>query len=87
VAGLKEPQGEVPQVTVQVTPAFLLSLATVAIRGVGALVTSVAGGEFRATEIAGGVGGVGDEPDPPHEVRQRVKAARAKREIVWRNFI
>jgi hypothetical protein len=55
VAGLKEPQGELPQVTDQVTPALLLSLLTTAVRLVVAPFVSDAGGlGLSATEIAGG---------------------------------
>jgi hypothetical protein len=85
LAGLKEPHAELPQVTVQVTPAFLVSFATTAVRLVVALVASDVGGAVKVTEIAGGVGGV--EPDPPQEVRQMDSAAIAKRGVVWRNFI
>jgi hypothetical protein len=53
--GLKEPHGELPQVTDQATPAFLLSLATTAVRLPVALTASDAGGEFKVTEIASGV--------------------------------
>jgi hypothetical protein len=42
--GLKEPHGEVPQVTVQLTPPFLLSLVTTAVRLAVAPVTSDVGG-------------------------------------------
>jgi hypothetical protein len=85
-AGLNEPHGEVLQVTVQVTPALLLSFATTAVRGVDALVASDVGGAVKVTEIAGGIGGV-VEPDPPQEVRQMDSAAMAKRGVVWRHFI
>ena len=54
--GLKEPQGEVVQVTVQVTPPFLLSLLTTAVRLVVAPTVREAGGVgLRATEIPGAV--------------------------------
>jgi hypothetical protein len=86
-AGLNEPHGEVPQVTVQVTPALLLSFATTAVRGVVALVASDVGA-VKVTEIvAGGGGGGGVEPDPPQEVRQMDSAAMAKRGVVWSHFI
>jgi hypothetical protein len=58
-AGLKVPQGALPQVTDQVTPAFLLSLLTTAVRPAVALVASEVGGAgLKATEIAGGAGAV-----------------------------
>jgi hypothetical protein len=85
--GLKEPHGELPQVTVQVTPPFLLSLATVAVRLAVALTASEDGGEFKATEIVTGVVGGGVDEDPPQEVRQRVSAAKAKKGIVRSVFI
>ena len=85
-AGLNEPHGEVLQVTVQVTPALLVSFATVAVSIAVALVATDVGAAAKVTEIvAGGVGGV--EPDPPQEVRQMHSAARAKRGVVWRHFI
>jgi hypothetical protein len=85
VAGLNDPHDELPQMTVQVTPALLLSFATTAVRLAVALVASDVGGAVKVTEIAGGVGGV--EPDPPQDVRQMDSTAMAKRGIVWRNFI
>jgi hypothetical protein len=84
---LKVPHAELPHVTDQVTPPFLLSLVTVAITPAVAPTTSIVGGEvLRDTEIAGGVGGGGVELEPPHAVRQMVRVAIAKREIVWRSF-
>jgi len=53
---LKEPQGDVVQVTDQVTPPFLVSLLTTAVRLVVALMMSEVGGVgLRATEIPGAV--------------------------------
>jgi 3-deoxy-D-manno-octulosonate 8-phosphate phosphatase KdsC-like HAD superfamily phosphatase len=53
------PHGAVLQVTDQVTPAFAESLVTVAVRVAVADATRVVGaGDAKATEIAGGVGGV-----------------------------
>jgi hypothetical protein len=87
MVGLKEPHAELPQVTDQLTPPFLLSLVTVAVILAVAPITSVVGGEeLRATEMAGGVGGGGVELDPPQAVRQMVRAAMMKREMVWRSF-
>jgi hypothetical protein len=53
--GLKDPQApELPQVTVQVTPALLLSLLTTAVRGVVVPAGSDVGGAgLNATEIGG----------------------------------
>ena len=79
LVGLKDPHAEPVQLTVHLTPAFALSLVTVAVRLAVALATSVVGGELRATEIAGGVGGGVDE-DPPQEVRQTAIAATAESE-------
>jgi hypothetical protein len=53
---LKDPQAELPQVTVQVTPAFLLSLLTTAVRLVVPLTMREVGGVgMRATETPGAV--------------------------------
>jgi hypothetical protein len=68
VAALKEPQGEVAQVTAQLTPTPVL---VVAVMEVVAPVTSEAGCPLRETV---GVGGV-FEPPPPQEVRRKVKVA------------
>jgi hypothetical protein len=54
--GLKEPQAELEQVTVQVTPAFLVSLVTTAVRGlVDPAARDVGGAGVRETEIDGAV--------------------------------
>ena len=54
--GLKEPQAELEQVTVQVTPAFLVSLVTTAVRGlVEPAARDVGGVGVRETAIAGAV--------------------------------
>ena len=60
VAGLKLPQApELPQVTVQLTPPFLLSLLTTAVRLVVVPVTSDVGAAgLNVTEMAGGGGAV-----------------------------
>ena len=56
VAELKEPQAELPQVTVQVTPALWLSLLTTAVRlEVTPMMREVGGVGLRATEIPGAV--------------------------------
>lgn len=56
VAELKEPQAELPQVTVQVTPALWLSLLTTAVRlEVAPMMREVGGVGLRATEIPGAV--------------------------------
>src|ERR1700754_766720 len=51
VVGVKLPHEELPQVTDQVTPAFALSLLTVAVRGVVVLAGTEVGGLFSVTEI------------------------------------
>jgi hypothetical protein len=51
VVGLKLPHDELPQVTDQVTPAFALSLLTVAVKAAVVLAATELGGLFRATEI------------------------------------
>jgi hypothetical protein len=87
IVGLKVPHAELLQVTDQLTPPFLLSLATVAVILVVAPITSVVGGGvLRDTEIAGGVGGGGVELDPPQPVRQMIRAAMQKKGILWRNL-
>jgi hypothetical protein len=53
-AGLKEPQSELPQATVQSKPRFLGSLRTVALIMAGALVAKEAGGAW-LKKIAPGV--------------------------------
>jgi hypothetical protein len=56
MVGLKVPHAELPQVTDQLTPPFLLSLLTTAVRLAVALGASCVGGRgLKATEIAGGV--------------------------------
>jgi len=67
-AALKEPHGEVAQVTAQVTPAPVL---VVAVMEVVVPVTSEPGCPVRETV---GVGGVFELP-PPQEVRRKVKVA------------
>jgi 3-deoxy-D-manno-octulosonate 8-phosphate phosphatase KdsC-like HAD superfamily phosphatase len=69
-AELKVPHGEVLQVADHVTPAFALSLVTVAVRVAVADAARVVGaGAAKATEIAGGVGGVLELP-PLQAVRR-----------------
>ena len=59
-----DPQAPVlPQVTVQLTPALLESLETMAVSVAVALVCKDVGGELNVTEIIGG-GGVLLEPPP-----------------------
>ena len=77
-AELNVPHGDVLQVTDQVTPAFALSLVTVAVRVAVAEAARVVGaGDAKATEIAGGVGG---ELEPPLQaVRRDAKEVRQAR--------
>jgi hypothetical protein len=78
-AELNVPHGEVLQVAVHVTPAFALSLATLAVRVVVADATRVVGaGDAKATEIAGGVGGVLELP-PLQAVRRDARDVRQAR--------
>jgi hypothetical protein len=79
--GLNEPQGVVAQVTVQVTPVLLL---TVAVRDAVAPVVREVGCPLMETVTAAG-GGV--ELLPPHAVRPRVAAAMTERRMPWREFI
>jgi hypothetical protein len=62
-----EPQAELPQLILQLTPAFVLSLLTTAEMFDFAPVASEVGGAV-PKEIAV-VGGVGVEPPPPHAAR------------------
>jgi hypothetical protein len=67
------------QVADQVTPAFALSFVTFAVRVAVADVTRVVGGgDAKATEIAGGVGGVLELP-PLHAVRRDARDVRERR--------
>jgi hypothetical protein len=74
VVGLKVPHGAVAQVTDQVTPVPLLTVAVMDAVPPGA---RDAGCPLRETVTAGG-GGV-EPPPPPQAVRPRVKAAIAVR--------
>jgi 3-deoxy-D-manno-octulosonate 8-phosphate phosphatase KdsC-like HAD superfamily phosphatase len=77
-AELNVPHGEVLQVTDHVTPAFALSLLTVAVRVAVADAARVVGtGDAKATEIAGGVGGVLELP--PQAVRRNAREVREAR--------
>jgi hypothetical protein len=52
--GLKDPQAELPQVTVHVTPAFLLSLVTTVVRLlVVPMVIDAGAAGLKATEMGG----------------------------------
>jgi hypothetical protein len=82
VVGLNEPHGAVAQVTDQVTPVPLLTVAVMDAVAPGA---RDAGCPLRETVTAGG-GGV-EPPPPPQAVRPRVNAAIAERERTWRRFI
>ena len=53
VVGLKPPQAELAQLTVQVTPAPVLSFVTTAVSVAMALAATVVGGFERVTEIEG----------------------------------
>jgi len=78
-AELNVPHGDVLQVTDQVTPAFALSLVTVAVRVAVAEAARVVGaGDAKATEIAGGVGGVLELP-PLQAVRRDEREVRQAR--------
>ena len=48
---MNEPHCALPQVTDHVTPAFALSLLTVAVNAAVALVTTEVGGAFRVTDM------------------------------------
>jgi hypothetical protein len=85
---LKAPQAfALPQVTVQVTPAFLESLATVAVSAAVALVKSEVGAPVRVTVIAGGVVLVVEVPLPPHAVNCVIVARAISGRMDWRNLI
>ncbi len=62
-----EPHAELPQLILQLTPAFVLSLLTTAEMFDFVPVASEAGGAV-PKEIAG-VGGFGVEPPPPHATK------------------
>jgi len=74
-AGLNAPHAVLPHVAVHFTPAAALSLLTVAVRLVVALVTIDAGGAASDTEIVC-TGGLGLEPppDPPHPTITNARA-------------
>lgn len=81
-AAEKLPHGEFPQLTDHLTPPFALSLLTTAVRLVADPVSIDAGAwGLNATVIAGGVGGLGEDPDPPQPAISMTKAiARIKQE-------
>lgn len=77
-AELNVPHGAVLQVTDQVTPALALSLETVAVRVAVVDATRVVGAaDEKATEIAGGVGGVLELP--PQAVSRDASEVRQAR--------
>jgi hypothetical protein len=88
VALLKAPHPfALPQVTDQVTPAFLESLATAAVSAAVALVKSEVGAPVRVTEIAGGVVFVVEVPLPPHAINCAIVARAISGRMDWRNLI
>lgn len=83
VAGAKDPHGAVAQVTVQVTPALLL---TVAVMDAVALVASEVGAPLKVTVTAGGGGGAGVLLPPQPEIA-RANAPSVAMRMLRRNFI
>jgi hypothetical protein len=76
-AAEKLPHGELPQLTVHVTPALAVSLLTIAVRLVLVPASSDGGGCVEnETEID--AGGLGEDPDPPQPVinNRRTKIER-----------
>jgi hypothetical protein len=85
VVGVKEPHEETLQVTDHVTPALALSLLTTAVSdAVCPAVMVVGGAGLKATEMAGGVGGL--LPPPPHAAATNAIAATLDIKIVLRDF-
>jgi hypothetical protein len=76
----KLPHVELPQLTDHVTPPLTLSLLTAAIRlAVAPVLIDAGGAGLKATEIAGGVGGLGPDPDPPQPAISITRATKAIR--------
>lgn len=83
VAELNDPHGDAAQVTLQVTPVPLL---TVAVTGVVALVVSDVGSPVRET-VGVGVGVGAGELLPPQPEIATANAANGARRMLWRSFI
>jgi hypothetical protein len=83
IAGLTLPQADDdPQLTVQVTPAALLSFATTAVRLAVAFTATEAGGFEIVTEID-----CVPPPPPPHATRTRARSGPQQEKTLNRDFI
>ena len=84
----KLPHAELPHLTDHETPPLALSLPTTAERlAFAPVLIEVGAAGLKVTEIVGGFGGLGPEPDPPQPATSMRRATKAIRYEESRSFI